>query len=193
VVQTIITSILAFVSTNIDDVFILMIFYASRKYSASEIVGGQYIGIGAIMVISFVGSYIGSFFDPRYVGLLGLFPIYLAIRELVWPEKDLDDADEVLRNRGLFSLAAVTIANGGDNIGVYIPLLTTLTLGEEVVLTIVFIILIYPMCMLAKYLSGHPLVARSLDKYSHVLMPIVLFLLGVFIVYESESWSLLIR
>jgi cadmium resistance protein CadD (predicted permease) len=194
VLQTIITSILAFVSTNIDDVFLLMVFYGSKRYTQGEIVGAQYIGLAAIVGISFAGSSIGSFFDPRYIGLLGLFPIYLAVRELFWPDDDDDDDDDAaLRGYGLLSLAGVTIANGGDNIGVYIPLFTTLTIAQWVVLTVVFVLLIYPMCILAKYLAGHPLVARSLNKYSHLLMPIVLFLLGVFILYETESWSLFFR
>jgi cadmium resistance transport/sequestration family protein len=195
VIETIITSILAFVSTNIDDVFVLMLFYGSRKYTSPEIVLGQYIGIAVIVVISFFGAYIGGFFDQRYVGLLGIFPIYLAVRQFIalWQNEDDDDKDALLQATGMLSLAGVTIANGGDNIGIYIPLFITFTLQQNVVLITVFAALIYPMCLAAKYLSRHPFVAKSLDRYSHVVMPIVLLFLGVFIIYENESLSLLVR
>lgn len=190
--QTLLTSILAFVSTNIDDIFILMLFYATGRYKSWQIVAGQYLGIATLVVVSFIGAYIGSFFDQRYIGLLGLFPIYLAVKQWISLWKGAEDDDEqVAASGGVISLAGVTIANGGDNIGVYIPVFATMTFPERLILIAVFAVMIYLWCMLAKYLAHHPLVAKALGKYSHVLMPIVLFLLGIYILYESDSFSLL--
>ena len=39
----------AFVSTNIDDLFILMVFFATPRFPSSQIVLGQYIGIGSLI------------------------------------------------------------------------------------------------------------------------------------------------
>src|SRR5688572_26253502 len=82
-IQTIITSMLAFASTNVDDIFILMLFFGSRANKPSTIFAGQYLGIGALLIISLVGAVIGNFVDQRYIGLLGLFPIYLAIKQVM--------------------------------------------------------------------------------------------------------------
>lgn len=189
-----ITSILAFAATNIDDIFILMLFYGTRNVKRSDIVLGQYVGIGALVLISFIGSYIGNFIDQRYIGLLGVFPIYLAIKHTIGLLKNSPDTDQEIvasKSTGFLAIAGVTIANGADNIGVYIPLLTTMSYWEKIQLLIVFIVLTYVWCVLARMLASRPLVARQLDKYGHIIMPIVLFFLGLFIIIESGSISLL--
>jgi cadmium resistance protein CadD (predicted permease) len=42
----------AFVATNIDDIFVLMLFYANSKFKPFQIVLGQYLGIGLLVSIS---------------------------------------------------------------------------------------------------------------------------------------------
>jgi cadmium resistance protein CadD (predicted permease) len=171
-----------------------MLFFSGGKYKASHIVMGQYLGIATLLVISLIGSFIGSFFDQRYVGLLGFFPMYLAIKqvvELTKRQKAVDEKGELLKpGFGVLSIAGVTIANGGDNLGVYIPLLSPMTAWDKVLLTIVFAVMVYVWCAMAKYLAYHPLLAKSLEKYGHLIMPFVLFALGVFILYESRTFSL---
>ena len=192
--QSLLTSIVAFISTNIDDVFLLMLFYAGGKFTKSNIMFGQYLGIGTLVVISFVGAYIGSFFDEKYVGLLGLFPIYLAIREtigLLRGGNDEDEGETNVRSYGIFAIAGVTIANGGDNVGVYVPLLNAMPAGEKIQMMAVFAVATYIWCRLAQYLAHHPVVAGQLARYGHILTPVVLFLLGVFILVESRTYLLL--
>ena len=41
----------ALVATNIDDIFVLMIFFSSLAYPVRQIVLGQYIGIGLLIAI----------------------------------------------------------------------------------------------------------------------------------------------
>jgi len=194
-IQNLVTSILAFVSTNIDDVFILMLFYSSARFQKSSIVAGQYLGITTLVVISFIASYIGSFVDQRYIGILGLFPIYLAIKQVVAQLRNSDGEDNPgtnLKSSGIVAIAGVTIANGADNLGVYIPLLTTMSAAEKIQLIGVFAIATYLWCRIAQYLASHPLIAKQLSKYGHVIMPAVLLLLGIVILFESRTFSLFI-
>lgn len=192
-IQNIFTSILAFVSTNIDDIFLLTLFFSTRKFKAVNIFLGQYTGIATLVAISFVGSYIGNFIDQSYVGLLGLFPIYLAIKHIIDSRKgEADDNDEVnIKSRGILAIAGVTIANGGDNIGVYVPLLTTMSGAEKIQMVVVFLIMTYVWCVAGQYLASRPLIAKQLDKYGHVIVPFVLFMLGIFILFESGTFGLL--
>jgi cadmium resistance protein CadD (predicted permease) len=70
-VSLIAIGISAFVATNIDDIFVLMMFFSS-SYSSSmtfpvtQIVLGQYIGIGLLVAISALGSLI-SLIVPPYI------------------------------------------------------------------------------------------------------------------------------
>jgi len=187
--ENIITSLLAFVSTNIDDIFILMLFYGRRNQKSINIVLGQYLGIGALVLVSFVGAAIGSLLDQMYIGLLGLFPIYLALKNVLQQEES-DDEAPLQAGVGIISIAGVTIANGGDNIGVYVPLLTTMTAIGKVCMVVVFAILTYGWCMAARNLARHPVVARYLDRFGNIITPLVLFALGIFILWESGSFML---
>ncbi|HET7643201.1 MAG TPA: hypothetical protein VFK40_06820 [Nitrososphaeraceae archaeon] len=48
-----ILGISAFVSTNIDDIFLLIVFFSnSLKFPSYQVVIGQYIGIGILVAIS---------------------------------------------------------------------------------------------------------------------------------------------
>jgi cadmium resistance protein CadD (predicted permease) len=189
--ENIITSLLAFVSTNIDDIFILMLFYGRRNQKSINIVLGQYLGIGTLVLISFVGAAIGSLMDQMYIGLLGLFPIYLALKNVLQQEESDDEVP--MAGMGIISISGVTIANGGDNIGVYVPLLTTMTVIGKVCMVVVFAIMTYAWCMAARYLARHPVVARYLDRFGNVITPLVLFALGVFILWESRSFFLFFK
>src|SRR5687768_7016453 len=140
--ENIITSLLAFISTNIDDIFILMLFYGQRQQKPVDIMLGQYLGIGTLVLVSFVGAAIGSLIDQMYIGLLGLFPIYLALKHVL-QQKEGDDEIPMRAGLGIIAIAGVTIANGGDNIGVYVPLLTTMTLAKKVYMVVVFAIMTY--------------------------------------------------
>lgn len=191
----IITSLLAFISTNIDDVFLLMLFFGDKRFKDREIIIGQYLGIGALIAISLVLSLLGLIIDQVYIGLLGFIPIYLGTKGIVSAlrknSKD-DKPDLALRkDRGnMLTVAGVTIANGGDNVGIYIPLFAVLSWPDKSAMVGVFLIMTAVWCLLARYLTRHPVVARAIDRYGHVVTPIVLILLGIYILYESNSISL---
>lgn len=106
-------------------------------------------------------------------------------------EDSIEESDAVTKSVGVISIAGVTIANGGDNVGIYIPLFTTMALSERLQLIFVFFFMVYLWCLIASYLATHPLVAKKLDKYGHLIMPVVLFALGLYIIIESETLSLL--
>jgi len=196
--QNLLTSIIAFISTNIDDIFILILFFSAKDSKALKLISGQYLGILTLVLISFLGSYIGNFIDQRYVGILGLFPIYLAIKQLIAHFKSTnnennEDIDPSITTSTILTVAGVTIANGADNLGVYIPLMTTMRDYEKIQMVIVFMFMTYLWCIIAQYLASHPLVAKQLNRYGHIITPFVLLFLGMYILIDSKTYSLLIH
>ena len=73
--ELIVASGIAFVSTNIDDLFLLTLFYANIKFKEWEIITGQYLGIIFLIVVSLIGSFAELFIDVVYIGLLGSLEI----------------------------------------------------------------------------------------------------------------------
>ncbi len=197
--EIILTSIIAFASTNIDDVFILTLFFSDKRNKARDIYIGQYLGIALLIGISVAGSLIGNFIDSKYIGLLGLFPIYLGLKQFVvlfkTNQKEIPQEEEKIKfaKSGILKVATVTFANGGDNIGVYVPLFATLTAIDKSIMISIFLIMVFVWLTVAKYLTTHPILAKVLSKYGHIITPIVLCLIGLFILKENGSFNLILK
>jgi len=96
-----------------------------------------------------------------------------------------------LFNPQTYSVAAITIANGSDNISVYIPLFASSNLGNSIIIIGVFLILIALWCYLAYKFTYQTKIAHRLSKYGSYILPFVLIILGVIIVLKTEALSLI--
>lgn len=201
-IVVIVTAVVAFATTNIDDIFLLILFFSqvNATFRPQHIVSGQYLGFAVLVGLSVLG-YFGTLAIPRtWIGLLGLVPIALGIRKLLRPEtKSSETAPPVAssmqarRQAGLsrllhpqtISVASITVANGGDNIGIYVPMFARGSLWQLGITIIVFFLLVGLWCFMGASLGRHPIIAQVLDRYGHVLVPFVLIGLGIFILVES--------
>jgi len=83
------------------------------------------------------------------------------------------------------------MSNGGDNIGIYIPLFASSDLLSFALIVGIFYLLVGVWCLVAYFLTRHSGVAKILTHYGHILTPWVLIALGIFILIESETYKLL--
>jgi cadmium resistance protein CadD (predicted permease) len=185
-------AIVAFAATDIDDLFLLMIFYSSQSFPASQVTLGQFIGIGALVAISVLGSLITLVIPIYVIGLLGLVPIAIGIKNLI----DFRNSDRIpfmqtvpKKNNSyltFLSVAAVTISNGGDNIGVYVPLFSKYnTVDQITVLTSIFIAMTAVWCIAAYHLVNRPVLASRIRYIGNITMPFALIGLGIYILTDS--------
>jgi cadmium resistance protein CadD (predicted permease) len=190
--------IAAFAATNIDDLFIMMIFFSSARnnFSPREIVLGQYIGIGALTAIGVVGSLVALIVPAYVVGLMGFVPIAIGIKKLLGLRKHPEEKDEVPKqalnnsNRtallSVFTVTAVTLSNGGDNIGVYVPLFASNNTATEIItLVAVFMAMTAAWCAIGYYLVNHSFLASRIRRFGHLVLPFVLIGLGTYILAKG--------
>lgn len=201
----IIAGFTSFAATNIDDIIILMLFFSqvNSSFRPKHIVSGQYLGFTALIVASLPGFFGGLIVPKAWIGLLGLLPITIGISHLANREDDEKQVQEVAagenRTHAIASLfapqtyqvAAVTFANGGDNIGIYVPLFASSDLASLGIILSVFFLLIGVWCYIAYKLSRQPAVASVLTHYAKAIGPFVLIGLGIYILIESGSYQLL--
>ncbi|HEY5823416.1 MAG TPA: cadmium resistance transporter [Cyclobacteriaceae bacterium] len=174
-------AMIAFVLTNIDDLLILSFYFANKSSNGESIVIGQYVGVFSLVLISLSGFVIGKFVDPQWLRFLGFIPMALGIKQLIGLFRRQDDDSEIKSSQSFWSVALVTIANGGDNIGVYTPLFAKLNLQQLIVYLLVFAIMIAIWCVFAFYLVKHPVLKKTFTKYGHIALPVFLILLGLWI------------
>jgi cadmium resistance transport/sequestration family protein len=211
-VEAMIAGSVSFAATNLDDIIILMLFFAqvNSTFRRRHIILGQYLGFTFIIIASLPGFFGGLILPKAWIGLLGLVPIIIGISRLVNREKSenevqtvSDELNSAERNTSMVSIVAsllspqtyqvatVTFANGGDNIGIYVPLFATTNLASLGVILAVFYILIGVWCYVAYQLTRHPVVARILTRYGDGIIPFILIGLGIYILIDNGTYHLL--
>ena len=127
------------------------------------------------------------------VGLLGLIPIYLGIRFAIVGEGEEEEEEIIERfeqskaNQLFWTVTLLTIASGGDNLGIYIPYFASLDWSQTLVALLVFAIGIIIFCELSRVLSSMPLISETIEKYERIVVPLVFILLGLYIMYENGT------
>jgi cadmium resistance protein CadD (predicted permease) len=87
----------AFVATNIDDTFIIIILFSTVTFQARHVFIGQFLGIAFLIVVSALGSLIALVVPPFIIGLLGLSPIGIGIHRLL--ELTRTEESEIKNNK----------------------------------------------------------------------------------------------
>ncbi len=195
--QTIISAICVYISTSIDYLIILIILFAqlSQNKQKWHIYAGQYLGTGLLVGASLVAAYVVNFVPEEWmVGLLGLIPIYLGIRFAILGEDAEEEEEEIIErleqskaNQLFWTVTLLTIASGGDNLGIYIPYFASLDWSQTLVALLVFVIGIIIFCEISRVLSSIPLIFETIEKYERIIVPLVFILLGLYIMYENGT------
>ncbi|MCM3715420.1 CadD family cadmium resistance transporter [Alkalihalobacillus oceani] len=210
-ILTILYALGSFIVTNIDDIFVLMLLFsqASSQAKASngsavnmqpmgnriyprDIVIGQYLGFALLVLISLLATFGVTLIPEEWVGLLGLIPIYLGVKLFIKGEEE--DEGAILSslnkfNKFYLSVAFITFANGGDNIGIYVPFFSTLNNNQLVITVVTFFIMVAVWCLIGYRLARFRYVSETLEKYGRWVIPIVFIGLGIFIMLENETFS----
>lgn len=183
-------AIALFVSTNLDDLFVLLAFFSDRRFRTREIVAGQLLGISLLTGGSWALSRGTTVLPPHVVGWLGLAPALLGVWMLV-RKKDDDDAPP--KGVGMIAIAGVTIANGADNVAAYIPFFALRAWTEALVVVGVFAAMTIVWCLLAHHLVRHRTLGAPIRRWGGRLLPFVLVALGVWIFVEAGAYRTFTR
>ena len=167
-IASILTSMVAYISTNIDDIFVLMILLAQAKKKHS-LITGHFLGVGLITLISMLGALGLQNLPLKYVGILGLVPIALGIK--AWFQRN--DQEVEANAMGQLSMAMITLGNGADNVGVYIPLFTGFSGMERICAVLIFTVMTVLWVFLADRLAEFPKIKEMIEQYKAIAIPLV--------------------
>lgn len=193
--ETIVVGIMLFASTNIDDIFLTMAFFADPRLDRRAVVAGKFLGIAAIVAVSAVAAACAMAVPPEWVALLGFAPLGLGLHRLwsAWRAlPGVTDEDEgVPLAASSFaaqacSVAGVTAANGGDNLGVYVPVFSE-QFQAIPAFAVIFAIMTGLWCVGGNLLVNHRLVAATMRRLAGRLLPWVLIVLGLVILAGARG------
>ena len=203
----------AFVGTNADNAVVAMAMVAGAPLGrARRIAAGQLFGFLVLVVVAAAGAAVLFEFSTAVVGLLGLVPLAIGVRGLVLLARHTDgDAagDAAARaterstrrrrfrpeqravGRGFTAAALVTIAAGGDNLAVYIPLFRVggaTNIGATVAVFVVGEALVTWLILAG---GRHPKARGAMQRAGHVAVPILLCCVGILVLVQADTFSLL--
>lgn len=186
-----------FAVTNIDDILLLALYFgqaAGQRDAERRIVVGQYLGFGAILCVSLLVAFGVGFLPEEAIAYLGLIPVALGLRAgvSVWQHRheDADDRPPSHESVTVTKIAGITFANGGDNIGVYVPVFAATGASGSATYAVVFLVLVAVWCAAGRFLATRAVIARALARWGHILLPVVLITIGVIILVEGGAFGL---
>ena len=210
-----IEGIIAFTVTNIDDMMILLLLFSQidSNFRKRHIFIGQYLGFFAIIMLSLPGFFGGLFIQREWLGLLGIIPIAIGMKQLINQQIETTESTEVqtvnpdfprllhpnpvfsfflsILHPNTYQVAAITIANSGDNISVYIPLFAGQDFVSLGIIIAVFLAMVGVGCGIAYLLTSQVTIGYILSRYGRAIIPFILMALGLFILYDRGTFKLL--
>lgn len=193
----------AFVATNVDNMIVTTALVAGAPIDrAHRIAGGQVVGFVAIVCIAAAAAAVLFEFSPATVGLLGFVPLAIGVRGLIgllarpkaveepgtsrWRRRPVTDRAV---GRSLASAALVTLAAGGDNLAVYIPLFRAGGASRLAAIGLVFVVGEVGVTAAILAAGRHPRARAVMTKLGAVAVPLLLCGVGVLVLLSAGTLS----
>ena len=187
-----------FVTTDLDDLFILVGFFSDPTFQPRQVAFGQLAGVAALYGTSVVFALLSLVIPTAWFGFLGLLPIAIGLKEMAelrQPRAPEDDPENRPRGSGtrgnLLTVAAVTIANGGDNLSIYTPMFATRPGSDVALIGLVFAAMTLVWVGAAFWLTRHRTFGAPIRRHGRRVTPFVLMALGFWILHEAGTFALL--
>ena len=140
----------------------------------------------AMALLLSIAAALGAVLAPipvRWIGILCIAPFAFALH--AWRHRD--SPREQYRRGGLTTFA-ITLALGGDNLAVWIPLLRANSLPHGLVIAGIFAVLDIVFLFGAQRLALHPRVVAWGRQHAPAVIPFVYVALGVLILWECHTF-----
>ena len=188
------STVLAFISTNIDYLLILIIIFAKykNKHDDKLIFIGELLGSGTLIVVSLIVAFWLKMIPEEWIlGFLGIIPIVMGIKMYFGDE---DEGNEVREKLGkpqrsiILSVIMITIATcGPDNLAIYVPFFTTLNAGDIPIVLGLFFIFLCMITWLSKMITNLPKIQVFFERFGDLITLLVYVFLGIYILLESGT------
>lgn len=190
---TLLSALIVFAATNIDEMLLISLFFADSRLRPQAVVLGQFVGIAALVVASVLCGLAAVAVPAGLLRYAGVVPLLLGLYKLDelrrGPEQADDDPSATLpqTRSGIaaqtLGIAGVAIANGSDNLSVYIPLFAAKPQTIPIYVA-VFAVMTAVWCAFGFMLVRNRVFSEQLRRYGHIVLPVVLILLGLHILSD---------
>jgi len=183
----------AYIATNLDNLILLVALYSRYKNHPKTVTAGYFAGMAAIGVICLVIGLGGDFVPVSYLGMLGFIPIFMGVIALLQltrtkqAEVDASFAGESSRNTIFLAVLMTQLSNGADTIITFSVFLADSTPATDYLIALTYLAMITVFAGLAFYALQHRKLSVFLDRYGRYVTPLILILVGLYIISNTAS------
>jgi len=191
----VLTAAVLFAATNIDDIVVLTVLSISSRATGQprpwQIWAGQYAGLAVLVGASLAAAAGLALVPLHWLWLLGLVPLGLGLYKLAAAIRAHRSGQQVspAAVTGLAGVIGLTVANGGDNLSVYIPVFRTSSAAEVAVIIAVFLVAVGLYCLASIRFADHRAVIQAVQRWGEWVVPVVFILIGVYIFFKTGALS----
>ena len=183
ILGVVVVAALAFIGTMVDNYFAFAAqLVATDRSQFRRVSWAQALAVASMVVLA---GGLGSLLAPiplRWIGLLSVAPFGFALHS--WRHRSTPR--EKFR-RGSITTFAITLALGGDNLAVWIPLLRANAVAHALVTVATFAPLEIVFLLSAQRLAAHPRVVAWGNEHAGAFMPYIYVFLGVLVLIECHT------
>lgn len=179
------TVVLAFFATNIDDMIILIFLFSlgAKYFTKNQIVIGQQMGMVSVLLLCFFILWGISFIDKEHLRFLGIIPIFLGLKEFFSKKNgEILEQFENSKRSGILKVMLLTLMNSGDNIGIYVPLFSKMNYIYLFFVGILYLLFTFLWCLLAWYISKKMINLEKIELYAHKIFSLAFMAIGIYII-----------
>jgi len=190
-------AVLAFAATNFDNLLLLVAMLARSGQTVAPIFGGTLLAGGTMLSLCAAAALAASFAPQAWVGLLGLVPLGLGLRELYRllqrRGEDALEADSAAKPISALGVAGVMLANSADSFGALVPLFAETQRGLQPAIAFAVLATSLLGCLLARWIATHERVGPAIRRIGPVLVPFVLIAVGLYVLSDTPTDAFIAR
>jgi cadmium resistance protein CadD (predicted permease) len=170
----------AFIATNVDDLFLLTLWFVKRSRFVTVLLG-QLVGFSAILFLSVVGYWGLRLLPASAVHWLGLAPVAIGIRQLLYST----DENPRTQPESAWTVATITFANCSDNLAVYTPLFGRFSPWHVGLIAITFYLLLFLYVIAAHAAASRLKRNDQIHRWAHRIAPVLIIGIGLAILFSD--------
>lgn len=190
-IKTSLIAVLTYVATSIDEIPVLFMLYrkADTKEKGKIITLGYYLGTFMLIALAMLSGMGLGFVLPKWIlGFTGLVPFVLGLKILIFGEKE-----EFLNSKKyqsfMIRILAITIGLGADDLGVYIPLFSVLSIFDLAIMILIFFLGTTALCYISQKLTQIKGLTEFVEKYERLIVSFTFLLVGIIILTDCGTLS----
>ena len=186
----------AYVATNMDNFILLAALLARYRRQSINVVAGYFTCMLILVIVGFGISEIANYVPIRYLGLLGVVPIYIGVVELVRIYRGKEETAVATEpsldsNRRTFLTTLTSqLGNGTDTILIFGILFADSTPAADTLIIFTLAAMAITFVLVAMYAVRHPTVGSVISRYAHHILPFILIIVGVYVLANTATDAL---